>query len=250
MRYQGQLNQDGLLDRVVFRGMRGGTFLDVGAHDGLSLNNTVFFERERGWTGICIEPNPDLFPALASSRRATCLNVAVAEAEATMPFLKIAGPGNLSMLSGLAASMSLKHADPDKRIFAKGGAQVTIEVPVRRLDTILADHGVSDVHYLSLDIENGEASALRSIDFGKVTVHAASIEFNRLDPGAVVAAAAPHLVPIARLKHDFLLLNPRSQFYAQADRLGWTAAVQERRRALLGGFQKSARRTVRTFLRR
>lgn len=42
---------------------RVGRFLDVGAYDGLNLSNTRQL-MERGWTGVCIEPSPLVFPHL------------------------------------------------------------------------------------------------------------------------------------------------------------------------------------------
>jgi hypothetical protein len=35
--------------------------LEIGAFDGLTMSNTCFFEKELGWKGICVEPNPDTF---------------------------------------------------------------------------------------------------------------------------------------------------------------------------------------------
>ena len=34
-----------------------GTFLDLGAYDGVDLSNTRALT-ELGWAGVCIEPNP------------------------------------------------------------------------------------------------------------------------------------------------------------------------------------------------
>ena len=60
--YYSQIQQDFLLDTVVFHGLRNGTFVDVGANDGVSLSNTLTFERDRGWTGLCIEPTFLILP--------------------------------------------------------------------------------------------------------------------------------------------------------------------------------------------
>lgn len=40
-----------------------GRFLDIGAHDGRTLSNTMALA-ERGWEGVCVEPSPNVFPAL------------------------------------------------------------------------------------------------------------------------------------------------------------------------------------------
>jgi hypothetical protein len=38
----------------------GGTFLEAGAHDGYTQSNTYFLEHHRGWSGVLVEPVPEL----------------------------------------------------------------------------------------------------------------------------------------------------------------------------------------------
>ena len=53
---------------------KNGFFIDIGAHDGISLSNTYLLEQEYGWKGICIEPNPSVFKKLCKNRENT-LNI-------------------------------------------------------------------------------------------------------------------------------------------------------------------------------
>ena len=46
-----------------------GTFLDLGAYDGIDLSNTRALT-ELGWAGICIEPNPVIFERLCDNLKA------------------------------------------------------------------------------------------------------------------------------------------------------------------------------------
>lgn len=46
-----------------------GTFLDLGAYDGVDLSNTRALT-ELGWSGICIEPNPVIFERLCDNLKA------------------------------------------------------------------------------------------------------------------------------------------------------------------------------------
>ena len=48
------------------RACRHGTFVDLGCYDGVTYSNTWYFERVLGWSGVCAEPNPDVFPRIAS----------------------------------------------------------------------------------------------------------------------------------------------------------------------------------------
>ena len=66
--FNSQEKQDELLEKNVFKGYKNGFFVDVGAHDGRSINNTLYFEEANNWTGICIELMPDTFINLQENR--------------------------------------------------------------------------------------------------------------------------------------------------------------------------------------
>ena len=153
--YSGQIEQDFLLDSAVFQGMRDGVFVDIGAHDGTTLSNTLVFERERGWRGLCIEPNPAVFTQLAKARKVPTLNVAVGAENGVLPFRQVIGHGE--MLSGLVDTTSPDHmARVEREVARFGGNTTIIDVPVRRLDDILTEYGIDEVHYLSIDTEGAE----------------------------------------------------------------------------------------------
>ncbi len=61
MTYYSQHRQDEYLFKNFFYDTYNGVFVDVGAHDGIDLNNTLFFEKELHWKGINIEPIPSVF---------------------------------------------------------------------------------------------------------------------------------------------------------------------------------------------
>ena len=43
--FYSQDNQDRYFEFFVFKGFKNGVYVDVGAHDGVSLNNTLYFEK-------------------------------------------------------------------------------------------------------------------------------------------------------------------------------------------------------------
>ena len=88
MKFYSQLGQDKFLFENFFRGMRGGVFVDVGAYDGVALSNTYYFEKELGWQGICIEPNPLAFEGLSQNRNCVLLNCGVGGQEELLEFLE------------------------------------------------------------------------------------------------------------------------------------------------------------------
>ncbi len=172
--YSSQLGQDVLVDRLL-AGRRDGVFVDVGAHDGVTLSNSYFFERERGWSGVCIEPSPEVFPRLAAARSAICVNAAIGPRGGTAEFNMIEGEGE--MLSGMSSAYSARHrrrlqADPN------AAASTAVTVNVRRLDEVLREHWIHRVDLLSIDVEGGEAGVLDSITMAEFSVEFVFVENN------------------------------------------------------------------------
>ncbi|XP_063844887.1 uncharacterized protein LOC135091309 [Scylla paramamosain] len=63
----------------LFGDERGGFFVEAGALDGESMSNTLWLERERGWTGLLVEADHAAFLALRDKRRrAWAANVCLA----------------------------------------------------------------------------------------------------------------------------------------------------------------------------
>src|SRR5262249_43476778 len=100
--YHGQVKQDQFLNENLFKNQKGGFFVDVGAHNGLTINNTLFFEQELGWHGICIEPIPGRFKELAANRNCEVLRGCAYDRNMMLPFTKISG--HAEMLSGIGAA--------------------------------------------------------------------------------------------------------------------------------------------------
>src|SRR5258705_2052696 len=102
MEYYSQHGQDVFVYETFFKNVgRKGHFVDVGAYDGVTLSNTLFFELHLGWSGLCVEPLPAAFDRLQASRSAVCLNCAVADAEGSADFVDVDGPTFGKMYSGL-----------------------------------------------------------------------------------------------------------------------------------------------------
>lgn len=179
--FYSQDKQDELLETYVFKGYRRGVFVDVGAWDGVTFSNTLFFEKERGWTGIHIEPLKEQYETLTKNRpNTTNLNIAVSDFNGETDFLSIPGP--TSMLSGIMSNYDPRHI---QRIALETSALqtqgTTVTVPVRRLDSIFREHAIQRVHYLSIDAEGSEMNIIRSIDFEFTYIDVIGFENNYED---------------------------------------------------------------------
>lgn len=80
-----QYNEDLLID-VILKCKQNGFYVDIGANDPVVLNNTKRFY-DRGWTGLNIEPNPELFENICKNRdRDLNLNIGIDEKTGIIPF--------------------------------------------------------------------------------------------------------------------------------------------------------------------
>lgn len=167
--YCSQHGQDKFIYENFFQNSGAGTFVDVGAFDGISGSNTAFFER-RGWDGLCIEASPTHFEQLVRNRRTTSVNLAIAEHASNEEFLEIRR--GYTQMGGLVRDIrdeALATSSP-----SHSGAR--IHVPIRPLCEVLDEAGIEKVDYCSIDVEGAELRVLQGIDFERVAISVLSIE--------------------------------------------------------------------------
>lgn len=172
-----QHGQSKLIDEAL-GSKRGGFFIEAGAYDGEFLSNSLFFELERAWTGLLIEPMPSLFQKLVNkNRNAYAINACLANNRRPLVAKYRLGDA----LSGRNAQMNEAHLRRIANMTSLRGEERFIYVPCFSLRTILRAIGVDRVDYFSLDVEGGEVDVLRSIDFETVEIRALTVEHNQMD---------------------------------------------------------------------
>lgn len=179
--YYSQFGQDQYLHETFFKGKTDGVFVDIGAHNGIAYSNTKFFE-EIGWTGICVEPIPDVFKELKKNRSAICVEGCVFNKKGTAQFLFVNGAPE--MLSGLVETYHPLHLQRAKNEIAapnsEGGLEI-LQVNCYLLNDLLEENQLFHVDYLSIDTEGGEFEIIKSIDFSKFDIEIIDIENNYQD---------------------------------------------------------------------
>ncbi len=138
-----------------FNSKREGFFLDIGAHNGIDINNTFFLEKELGWNGICVEADPKIFQSLTKNRKCECINIAVSDIEGEINFIS---DGFSSRESNSAESILIK---------------------TQTLKNILNScQSPKVIDYMSLDIEGMELKALRGFPFDEYQILTMTVEHN------------------------------------------------------------------------
>lgn len=180
MTFYSQHGQDQYLDEYIFKGKRNGVFVEIGAFNGVGMSNTVFFERERDWTGILFEPIPSRYEEITKNRKCLAMQAAISDREGEEEFLVM--KGWTEMLSGMTRTYDPAHVRRiEQELGEYGGTKELIKVPSVLLDKTLIYHHMPVVDYCSIDTEGSEFQILKSIDFTKVSISCFTVENNYSD---------------------------------------------------------------------
>jgi len=200
MKYYSQIGQDKYIDNKL-KGKSYGVFLDIGAFDGVEQSNSFFFEDERDWSGLCIEPHPKLFQKLKSSRKCICENYAISDEIGEEKFLVI--EGYASSLSGLVKYYNKDHKKRiDAEVKEHGDKTEFVNINTAPLQYLLDKHDMSVIDYCSLDVEGAELEVLKSIDFDKTHISYFTIENNYGNEGVKEFLESKGYTLIDRIQFD------------------------------------------------
>ncbi len=144
----------------IFPGICNGTYIEMGALDGVRYSNTHVFHKALGWKGVLVEVSPYNFAELKKNRpnELALVNAGVCKEESTVHFLDLANDRDLSAVSGV-----WEFAAPAFRDRFWKGKTLDDATPIRcvPLRTILADQGPTFfADFFSLDVEGAELQVL------------------------------------------------------------------------------------------
>ena len=143
----------------IFEGTKAGTFVEMGALDGLTFSNTAAYEQVLGWRGILIEANPRMCPLLWANRpMALALCTAVSSDYSSIRMEK----GSYTATFGEVAEM-----DPQfrRKTHKSPGRYNQQHVPSAPLGQLLRMVGVRFIDLFSLDVEGSEYKVLQTFDW-------------------------------------------------------------------------------------
>ena len=150
-------NQEDVFLARVFGLESAGFYIDIGAcHPTIDSVTKHFYDQ--GWTGINVEPVPQMFEKLQSARpRDINLNLAVSNT-----------PGETQLhICPDALVLSTLAQDVASEINEAGVKTETVTIEAKPLKQIVADHIAEEqtVHFMKIDVEGHEKEVIESIDF-------------------------------------------------------------------------------------
>ena len=149
---------------------RDGFFIEVGANDGFAQSNTYYFERMRGWTGILVEPIPELYKKCVKERtNSIVFNCALVPENYDGESVTMLYSNLMSLVRGAQKSdaMDFEHVRCGAEIQRDVENTYEITVPARTLTSILDEVGVQEIDLFSLDVEGYELNMLRGLDLDR-----------------------------------------------------------------------------------
>jgi len=147
---------------------RNGFFVEAGASDGISQSNTLYFERYKNWTGILIEPIPEL-AIQCKENRPNCIveNCALVSSDYSETSVEMRYCRLMSIVKGALETPEAEEAHIGRGCEMQGVSSYDLQVPARTLTSILNEYDVTTIDFFSLDVEGYEINVLKGIDFEK-----------------------------------------------------------------------------------
>ncbi|MFY7729232.1 MAG: FkbM family methyltransferase [Flavobacterium sp.] len=163
--YYSQCEEDITLNENYFKNKRNGTYIELGALDGVLYSNTKFFEDQLGWTGVLIEPHPIQFQRLQQTRpnNVLCNDLVSCKTEPqTFRFFT----NGMAAISGIENTIPSLHFDLwFDSIEYSDLPQSALDIKPRTLSEIIKCTNYTHFDLLSLDVEGHEYEVLQSWDF-------------------------------------------------------------------------------------
>ncbi|HJR89917.1 MAG TPA: FkbM family methyltransferase, partial [Aeromicrobium sp.] len=151
-------NREDYLIAAFFPDVTVGHYVDVGASDPTQLSVTKLFY-ERGWSGINVEPIPELADRLRAERpRDVTVQAGLGATAGTRPFRQYSGSG-LSTTNPEMMDMYTASSTPDTSEFRD------YTITITTLAEVLSEHPLPHLHFAKIDVEGSEFDVLRGNDW-------------------------------------------------------------------------------------
>lgn len=140
------------LDKI-FKEKQNGVYIELGANDGLTQNNTAFFEFTRNWTGLLIEPSMGGYNLCCQNRpNSICVNMCCVSDDYKESSVK--GDFNSNLMSSVNGI----------RLNSQNLVEVECSTLSKLIEIKLEDKSID---LLSLDTEGYELNILNGLNLNK-----------------------------------------------------------------------------------
>lgn len=154
-----QTGEDIIIDFLMHaRKLKDFTYLDIGANHPIHFNNTYKFYAA-GYTGVCIEPDPDVFALLKKTRpRDVCINIGIGGTAAGEADFYVMNNPVLSTFSKNEAELLEKNK--------QATIKRKVKIALRTVEEVITENfkGKAPV-FVNIDVEGLDEEILRNFPF-------------------------------------------------------------------------------------
>ncbi len=149
-----------------------GFYVELGANDGVAQSNTLYFEKERGWRGILIEPILHNFLKCKNNRsnENVMFCAACVSQEYTDEYVRLTYANLMTVPHGVESDIAdpAAHAESGRIYLQAGESTVEVMAPARTLTSMLDEAKAPfEMDLLSLDVEGAELEVLKGLDHAR-----------------------------------------------------------------------------------
>lgn len=146
-----------------------GYLVELGANDGVTQSNSLYFEKYRGWCGLLVEPTPHNYLKCIQNRskKSNIFCAAFVSFSFTSDFVRIAYSNLMSAPIGLQSDISNPHAHAQngRAFLGKRESLFEFGAVARTLNSLLLEANAPTlIDFLSLDVESAELEVLQGVD--------------------------------------------------------------------------------------
>jgi FkbM family methyltransferase len=166
-----------------------GFFIEIGGWDGITFSNSLYFERNRGWRGLLIEPAPTEYLKCKKNRPlATVYCCACVPFKFQEPFLPMTFCASMTFAHSTPNGVNLihdidTHLQSGLKFLDDNDSVYQFSAVAKPLSDVIDDAGVNrEIDLLILDVEGFELNVLRGIDFQRHGPKFICVEVRELRP--------------------------------------------------------------------
>tara|TARA_B110000858_G_C17751595_1_gene449954 strand:- start:66 stop:788 length:723 start_codon:yes stop_codon:yes gene_type:complete len=165
---------------------RDGFYVELGANDGVRFSNSYYFEVNKGWKGVLIEPAPNLYVTCKKKRGAN--NVVFCNA--CVPFdykeefvrMKYCDSMTISDNLDLDIGDHDKFVESGEQFLNEGESPFIFGAKSATLNSLLKEaKAPALIDFLTLDVEGASLEVLKGVDFSKYNFRYMVIECKGID---------------------------------------------------------------------
>ena len=176
------------LDQKIERYLpqKNGFYVELGANDGVSQSNTLYFERYKNWKGVLVEPTPHNYLKCLSNRSKdnyiacnACVSFDYKDRFVEILFSNLM-TSSLGLESDIQdpashANAGTQFLEGDERVFSFGAVAKTLN------QILIEANAPQKIDFLSLDVEGVEIEVLKGVDHSKFRFQYMCIECQDLE---------------------------------------------------------------------